>query len=220
MRTKTLLLTAVLGVATVATSLAQAVYSVNIVGYINKALPTGFTMVANQLNASPDNKVTTLFTAAAVNNMAVFKFNPATGGYVQLTFVDGAWEGDDLNMTLSPGEGVFVYSPSAVTATFVGEVQLTSSVTVPGGFSIISSVIPQKAALDAAPPAGLGFPIGANDSTFQYNPATGGYIQNSFVDGAWEGDGGGAAPQPEVAEAFFFYNAGAAKPWPRTFTVN
>jgi hypothetical protein len=219
MRTKTLLLAAVLGVATVASSLAQ-VYSVNIVGYINKAIPVGFTMVANQLNATPDNKVSTLFTAAAVNNMAVFKFNPATGGYLQLTFVDGAWEGDDLDMTLSPGEGVFVYSPSAVTATFVGEVQLQSSITVPSGFSIISSAIPQKAPLDAAPPAGLGLPVGNNDSTFQFNPATGGYVQNTFVDGAWEGDGGGAAPQPEVAEAFFFYNAGASKTWTRTFTVN
>jgi hypothetical protein len=220
MRTKTLLLAAVLGVATVATSLAQTVYSVNIVGYINKSLPVGFSMVANQLNAAPDNKVTTLFASAAVNNMSVFKFAPATGGYVQLNYIDGAWEGDDLNMTLNPGEGVFVYSPSAATATFVGEVQLQSSVPVPSGFSIISSAIPQKAPLSGAPPAGLGFPIANGDSVYQFNPATGGYIQNSYVDGAWEGDGGGAAPQPEVAEAFFFYNGAAAKTWDRTFTVN
>jgi hypothetical protein len=218
MRTKTLLLTAVLGVATVATSLAQAVYSVNIVGYINKNLPVGYSMVANQLNASPDNKVSTLFTAGAVEGLTVYKFNGT--GYDQVAFVDSAWEGV-TGMTLSPGEGVFIYSPSAVTVTFVGEVQLASSVAVPTGFSIISSVIPQKGPLDGATTAGgLGFPIGEGDTVYQYNPATGGYIQNAFVDSAWEGAGGTLAPQPEVAEAFFFYNPGAAKPWPRTFTVN
>ncbi len=203
-----------LGVATVATSLAQ-VYSVNIVGYINKTLPVGFTMVANQLNATPDNKVTTLFASSAVNGMFVDKFNPATGGYTTIDFADGAWEGDDVNMTLNPGEGVFIYVPSAVTATFVGEVQLTSSVPVPAGFSVVSSVIPQKAALDTV----LGFPVANGDFIYQYNPATGGYIVNDFADGAWEGDGGGAAPQPDVGEAFFVFNAGAAKTWTRTFTV-
>jgi prepilin-type processing-associated H-X9-DG protein len=214
MRTKSLLLAAVLGVATVASSLAQ-VFSVNIVGYINKALPVGFSMVANQLNATPDNKVTTLFTAAAVEGMTIYKFNAATGGYVNVAFVDGVWEGD-ATMTLNPGEGAFVYTPAAATATFVGEVQLVSSVPVPAGFSILSSVIPQKAALDT----GLGMPVGEGDTVYQYNPATGGYTQNAFVDGVWEGAGGGAAPQPDVAEAFFYRNAGAAKTWDRTFTVN
>ena len=40
MRTKTLLLTAVLGLASAATSMAQ-VYSANVVGYVNEPYPTG-----------------------------------------------------------------------------------------------------------------------------------------------------------------------------------
>jgi hypothetical protein len=207
----------VLSAAGAATSVAQ-VYSVNMVGYINKTITAGFSMVANQLNGSPDNLVTRLF-AAAPNNTAVFKFNPATGGYLSIAFIDGAWEGDDLNMVLAPGEGVFVSAPSVFTNTFVGEVVLSSSVNVPSGFSVISSVIPQSLPISGAPPAGLGFPVANGDSIFQYNPATGGYTANSYVDGAWEGDGGGTAPSPGIGEAFFVFNGGAAKSWTRTFTV-
>ena len=75
MRTKTLLLTAALTAAGVATSMAQ-VYSVNMVGYINQSIPQGFSMIANQLNASPDNKVTTLLPAPPAST-SVFKFNAA-----------------------------------------------------------------------------------------------------------------------------------------------
>src|SRR5687767_2502685 len=125
MRTKTLLLTAALCAAGAATSMAQ-VYSVNMVGYINQPIPAGFSMVANQLNASPDNKVTTLLPAPP-NNTAVYKFNKASGGYDTLQFL-GAWEGDDLDMTLNPGEGAFVFAPSAFSTTFVGEVALSSTV--------------------------------------------------------------------------------------------
>ena len=46
MRTKTLLLTAALSAAGIATSMAQ-VYSANAVGYVNKLIPTGFSMIAN-----------------------------------------------------------------------------------------------------------------------------------------------------------------------------
>jgi hypothetical protein len=66
MRTKTLLLTAALSAAGIATSMAQNVYSVNMVGYINKTMPKGLSMIANQLNASPNNKVTTLFGTPAL----------------------------------------------------------------------------------------------------------------------------------------------------------
>jgi len=218
MRTKTLLLTAALTAAGVATSMAQAVYSVNMVGYINASVPVGFTMLANQLNASPDNKVTTLL-AAPPEGTQVYKFNPATGGYIFIQYIDGAWEGDDLDMTLSPGEGVFLSAVSAFTATFVGEVALNSSVSVGGGFSVVSSALPQSLPLSGAPPAGLAFPVGEGDQVYQYNPATGGYTFNQYIDGAWEGDGGGAAPVPAISEAFFVNNAGATKSWARVFTV-
>ena len=217
MRTKTLLLTAALAAAGAATSMAQ-VYSVNMVGYINQNIPRGFSMLANQLNNSPDNKVTTLF-AAPPDGTQVYKFDAVTDTYVFLQYIDGNWEGDDLNMTLGPGEGVFINPPSAFATTFVGEVQLSSSVGVANGFSIVSSALPQSLPLSDAPPAGLGFPVANGDQVYQFSNATGTYTFNQFVDGAWEGDGGGSPPVPAVGEAFFVNNGGASKNWNRTFTV-
>ena len=46
MRTKTLLLTAALSAAGIASSMAQ-VYSVNAVGYVNTPLVTGFNLISN-----------------------------------------------------------------------------------------------------------------------------------------------------------------------------
>ncbi len=218
MRTKTLILAAVLSAAGAATSLAQ-VYSVNMVGYINLKINPGFSMIANQLKATPDNKITTLFGTALPNNSAIFKFTGT--GYAVDSFIDGAWEGDDLNMTLNPGEGVFSYIPgtTAYTNTFVGEVSVgTTANPIPAGFSVRSSVIPQSLPLTGAPPAGLDYPIGNNDSVYQFTGT--GYRVNSYIDGAWEGDNNGQPPVPAIGESFFVFNAGAAKTWTRNFSVN
>jgi hypothetical protein len=204
---------------TMVSSMAQ-VYSVNIVGYINHTIPAGWSMFAAQLVNTPDNNVVTLFANAAVpENTAVYKFVRSTGGYDSITFVDGAWEGDDLDMTLVPGEGVFVFAPAPFTVTLVGEVLKLSSVSIDPGFSIVSSVVPQnEVALTGE--NGLGFPVGENDAIYQFDAASGGYVANSFVDNAWEGDSGGDAPAPKIAEAFFVFNAGAQKTWNRDFQVN
>jgi len=224
MRTKTLLLTAALTAAGAATSLAQ-VFSQNIVGYINVTNYPGYNLIANQLNngATAPNQVIDLIPAPP-NGTFVFKFNPATGGYITIDFADGAWEGDDLTVKANPGEGIFVKNPTAnpFTVTFLGEVQLTSSTPIASGYSIVSSVIPAGGPLSGDPattPGSLLFPVQNNDFIYQFNRLTGGYIVNDFADGAWEGDGGGVAPQIAVGEAFFV-KAGAGHPaWARTFTV-
>ena len=217
MRTKTLLLTAALCAAGAATSMAQ-VYSVNMVGYINQTVPSGFSLIANQLNASPDNKVTTLF-AAPPDQTQVFKFIPATSTFQFIQFVDGAWEGDNVNMTLGPGEGVFINPPSSFPVTFVGEVALSSSVALTPGFQIVSSALPQSLPLTGAPPAGLGFPIGEGDQVYQFNPTTDSYKFNQFVDGAWEGDSLGQPPTPAIGESFYYKRAAGTANWTRTFSV-
>jgi hypothetical protein len=199
------------------------VYSVNMVGYINQAIPTGYTMIANQLNASPDNRVTTLIPAPP-NNTAVYKFNPATGGYDSVTYITGiGWDdggAGSINMTLSPGEGAFIFAETAFNNTFVGEVALSSTVPLVQGYSIISSALPQSLPLDAAPPAGLGLPVAGGDQVYQFNRATGGYVFDEFITGlGWSGDSGGP-PVPDIGESFFFNRTtAAAGSWNRTFTV-
>lgn len=50
MRTKTLLIAAVVGAVSMATALAQEVTSVNAVGYVNKELAPGFNLISNPLS--------------------------------------------------------------------------------------------------------------------------------------------------------------------------
>jgi hypothetical protein len=223
MRTKTLLLTAALTAAGVATSMAQ-VYSVNMVGYINHTVPAGFSMIANQLNNSPDNKVATIF-ATPPEGTQVYKFDATADVYIQISFIGGAWEGDDVDMALNPGEGAWINPPSQFAHTFVGEVQLASSVSVLSGFNMVGSVLPQSLGLDGAandnsptPPAGLGYPVGEGDQVYRFDPVSDTYTQDSFIGGAWEGDGGGAAPTPGIAEGFWI-NAAGPRTWTRNFVV-
>jgi hypothetical protein len=213
MRTKTLLLTAALTAAGALTSMAQ-VYSVNIVGYINVNVPHGFSILANQLNNSPDNHLATLFPTPP-NGTFVYKFNNASSSYLVDDY-DSGWEGDTAGaMTLNPGEGVFINNPStAFTATFVGEVQLVSSVSIPLGFSIVSSVIPQSAFLDS-----MGYVPANGDFVYQFQNATSTYKVNDY-DSGWEGDDGGNPPTPAVGEGFFVKSpVSGARSWSRTFVV-
>ena len=205
MRTKTLLLTAVLGVATAATTMAD-VFSVNVVGYVNKTMVTGFTLVANPLRAAT-NTVSALFPNPP-DLTAVYKFTGA--GFSGNSFEFGAW--GDPNQTFLPGEGFFVYNPGApYTNTFVGEVSqgvLTNA--VPTGFSLKGSIVPQAGLLQTT----LGYVPGDLDAIYQYTQGSG-YAGRSFEFGAWSQE-----PNIGVAEGFFLFNNSAAKNWVRTFTVN
>ena len=118
MNTKTLLLLGALGAAGMTSAVAQTnVYSVNAVGYINLTLPTGFSLIANQLN-STNNTIGSLLTGLP-NFSNFYKFVPGTGFDIA-TLVFGAW--DKPNLTLNPGEGGFVNLGSPGALTFVGEV--------------------------------------------------------------------------------------------------
>jgi hypothetical protein len=228
MRTKTLLLTAALTAAGVATSMAQ-VYSVNMVGYINVTIPAGFSMLANHLNNSPDNLVITLLPSPP-EGTRIFKFNPVNDTYDQILFLGGVYEGDmPESMTLGPGEGVFIDPPSSFTHTFVGEVQLQSTVNLLVGPNMVSSVLPQSLPLDglandgnATPPAGLGFVPAEGDRVFKFKPSNDTYDQDLFLGGVWEGDSGGAAPVPGISEAFWIDSSATAsypRSWSRNFVV-
>jgi hypothetical protein len=194
---------------------AFAATSSNIVGYVKLNLRPKFNLIANQLDNGSGNKVVDLFKAPLPENFAVSKYTGSS--FVTISFVDGQWEGDDLALSLNPGEGVFVNNTGAAsTVTFVGEVKTGSSTVALAAdkFSIISSVIPQQLKLDVA----SGFPAAEGDQVSRYTGAS--FLTDSIVDGAWEGDSAGEAPTVQVGEAFFVKNAGAAAAWTRTFTVN
>lgn len=223
MRTKALLLTAALGFAGVATSTAQ-VYSVNVVGYINLTMKPGFNLVANQLKASPNNKLDTILPAAAIESQ-VLKF--ANNNY-NSDISDGAnWvdagSGNPSTTTVSPGEGFFYFNAGATdtAVTLVGEVTTGNNLTVPfpPGFSLVSSIVPQAISLSAA----NGFPQVLEAQYLTFDAVTQKYV-GLINDGTdWQNaESGVVTPAvPAVGQGFFLFNPGATTfNWVRSFNPN
>lgn len=193
-------------------------FSQNAVGYYDLRFCPSFSLIANQLHASGGNTLENVFRSPP-NGMSIYKFNFLTGGYTVNGYVDGAWEGDDLSMTLNPGEGAFVHTPAAFTNRFLGEVGRTLRVTLPSGFSLISSPLPAAGPINLLPPGGLGFPISNGDAIYRWFCGANGYFSDQYIDGAWEGDSGGQTPTLAIGEAFFYYNSGPSRSWSQTFNV-
>jgi hypothetical protein len=209
MRTKTLLLTAALSAAGIATSQAQAVYSVNAVGYVNTTLVKGFNLIANPLNNKTSNKIKDLF-ASIPEGSVIYRFDPATAKYNLASLEFGELTGPIADQDLLPGEGVFVNAAAAGTVTFVGEVpagDLKNS--IPKGLSIRSSQVPQAGTASA-----LQFPATDGDVIFVFDEATQKFNSHNFDFGAWDID-----PTIDVGEAVFV-NAVSAKSWDRNFQIN
>jgi hypothetical protein len=199
MRTNALLLAA--AVVAGGSLLAQTT-SKNIVGYVNKTVPKDqFVLIANPLN-NGGNTVAEVIKISG--DITLYHFG-ATGFTSSLT-LGGEWiEGGDV--VVAPGGGFFATASGAdVKITFVGEVAVGASVTIPAGLSIRSSALPQAGKLDA-----LEYPVG-DETVYQYSN---GYIATDAL-GAWLGD----APTVGVAESFFVLNNGTSKSWTRSFTIN
>jgi hypothetical protein len=201
MRTKTLLLTAALAAAGIATTMAQAVYSVNAVGYIKLDVPAGFSMIANQLK-NGGNTLDEIIPNAGFGD-TVYKFDPASG-FVSSVFF-GSWS---PSLTLAPGEGAFIQAGAAFQVTLVGEVPqgADSNVSIPAGFSIKSSAVPQSAKLED-----IGFPADFGDTVYFFR---GGQYVSSVFFGSFVPDA-----IPAVGEAFWVQKA-AAGSWNRNFNIN
>jgi len=209
MRTKALILTAVLGVAMVANSLAQ-VYSVNAVGYVNKTIPAGLSMIANPLSA-PDNTLGALIPNAPIG-CNFYKFNGTS--FDIATFI-GVW--DLATLTLAPGEGGFINTTDPFTNTFVGDVmQSVGGVAlknpIPAGLSIRASMVPQAGGVDV-----LGLTtLTVGDNLYKWNVGVQSYVIYTYLGGGiWDP----LTPQLDIAESVFL-NAALATSWDRVFTVN
>jgi hypothetical protein len=210
MRTKTLVLSAALSAACIASAMAQGtVYSVNVVGYVKVDLQAGFTMIANPLNA-PTNTIAALLPDVP-DGTVIYKFDSAKQSFSVNAKDFGEWSLP--NDTLAPGEGAFIKVAAPVTVTFVGEVMQGSlSTPIPAGFSIKSSQVPlDQVALSGA--GGQDFPAVDGDVVYRFNPTTQSYSILSFDFGEWS-----VVPKPTLGESFFVKKAAAAT-WTRTFTV-
>lgn len=220
MRTKTLLLTAALSLATVATSMAD-VFSVNAVGYINLTLNPGFNMIANQLNTSNSvNSLNQVLPSVPADSL-VYTF--VSGVYTVDVFDGTQWLNNDTaapsTTVLTPGKGFFFNSPAStnITVTLVGEVpQGTNTVTLPPAFSLVSVVVPQQLALVAS----NSFPAVAD--MLYYSFKTNVYTVLVYDGTQWLNNDTAVpqTPTPAVGEGFFINNPGSTTNWVRAFSVN
>jgi len=208
MRTKTLVLTAALAAAGAASAMAQNVYSVNAVGYVNKSIQSGFSLVANPFVVADESLDALLPTPP--EGTTIYKLVGTT--YQISQYQLGAWDPDG-SLTLNLGGGVIIYNGGApFNITFVGEVKQGTPVSNPvaAGLSVMSSKVPQAGALSA-----LGFNPTAGTTIYQFD-SNGTYLINQF-DSAFGWDPG--EPSVGIAEAFYIDSA-AVQAWNRNFSVN
>ncbi len=194
-------------------------------GYVNIVFVPGYTLMANPLLNGSDS-VRNIF-AGPPNYLTIFKRNALGTGYESSTFDPDAGGWTDPNLALKPGEGAFLYNPlpKNYTNTFVGGVQLNSTNTIPAGYSIRASILPQSGGLQTV----LAFPVSTNDTlnTTIYRHVPGDAFYKSYtydvedLGGVWtSGAPDGPEPAPRVGESFWIYNPNGIKLWVRNFTIN
>jgi hypothetical protein len=226
MRTKTLLCAAALA-AGVATSMAQSnVYSLNVVGYVNTRIPTGYSLIGNPLNAG-NNTVSNLFNSSVASGAALgATVYTWTGSGLTANAndqFDGTWQNPTL--ALPVGVGFFINNPNpAFTNTFVGEVnQGALSKSIATGYTVNSSLVPLTGFLQTD----LGVTNAAPGDVVYLWTGTGltACAKDQF-DGTWQPlsppftSDANNGPQIGIGTGFFYQNnSGSAITWNRNFTV-
>ena len=197
----------------------ETLFSSNIVGYMNVPVSRGFTLIANQVNNLPDNSLKSLFPVGTTADLTVvYKYDNSLGGFLSEQIAGGTWSSDGA-ATLNPGERAFISTMVPFTATFVGEVQLNSTLFVPLTFSIRSSVIPQAGYLYdfyGGPDLGYGVPT-AQTVVYQFVNSLNGYSSYQYS-GSWSCIGC-SGPYLNAGEAFFAFNPPEGHDWTRHFVV-
>jgi hypothetical protein len=145
MRTTKALLCAAALAAGVVTSMAQNVYSLNVVGYVNKTFSSGnYVLVANPLSNGANDLNTIIPNPPALTQVNIWDTSLQDFSSTIPVFNAGVWT---PNVTLPPGQGFFVIAGADFTNTFVGNV-LQGSVTNPvplvggGNYLALGNAVP------------------------------------------------------------------------------
>jgi len=231
---KTLLIAAAALAAGVISTQAQ-VYSQNIVGYVNQALPGGnaLTCVTAPIGGITTNAESLFSSVSVGDNVYIW----TGGGYAIYNYagVDGAgpglnWYDPDFNGVASPqikpGQALFFQNAGAAkTNTMVGNVQLTNTVSLLGGnaLNFVGSTPPIGGLIDST---NFNLPLQVGDNVYIWTG--GGYAIYNYagVDGAGAGlnwydpdFNGVASPTVAVGQGFFYQNAGATRDWTNNVVV-
>lgn len=187
---------------------ANEVHSANIIGYASATLPPGFSMIANPFDA-PSNAIAELFTGWP-DGTTLNKFDTRLFRLIDNAVKHGKWT--NPSEKLLPGEGGVFFNPTSdyKSLNFVGDVMQGSlSVPIPAGFSVRSSLVPQRGHLQED----LGFPIGEGDVIHLFDRDQQKYVLFPFEGGKWEN----GSPVVDICESFWVEKMEAAtwtwRPW-------
>lgn len=222
--------------------MAQSVFSVNAVGYVNLTLKHGYNLIANPLNGT-NNNINTVIPVAPGDALLLRWNSAANGGAGGFLPADQYFDVGDPTLNgwydatpaksstvLAPGEGFFIQNPGAgdYTITFVGDVPQGNLVNpLAHNYSFRSSIVPQQIGIISA-----GFPGVADMQYFTWDPlrnaGNGGYtdallyydVGDPTLNGFYDSVPQKVDPTPAVGQGFIIYNPGAALNWNRTFSVN
>jgi len=117
MKTSILKLSVVISLVATCSALGQF----NIVGYVNRPIVPGASLVANQLNASPNNSINNILLSVA-DGATFTKWDSSANAFLPQSVFNLGTHSWSINYSLNLGEGALVTSPSLTTNTFVGEV--------------------------------------------------------------------------------------------------
>ncbi|HET7624634.1 MAG TPA: hypothetical protein VFM25_05155 [Verrucomicrobiae bacterium] len=184
--------------------------SLSIIGYASMTLPPGFSMIANQFDA-PSNSVGELFKDWP-DGTTLSRFDMRLFRLTENKVVGGKWT--NPTEQLQPGDGaIFFNSTSDYKAlTFVGEViQGGTSIPIPAGFSVRSSLVPQSGSLLED----LSFPISNGDVIHLYDRDRQAYVTYPYEDGKWKS----GPPMVSVGESFWVAKT-VPENWSRDISVS
>jgi hypothetical protein len=219
MRTKTMLLSALLGTLGSVSLMAQStnVYSLNAVGYITVTIPTGFSTISCPLITSPDNSLNTLFPASNAALKGVKFYLWTNGGYSSAAAYTTKWvSGGEFQLT--PGAAGFFNNTTGVpiTNTFVGTVPSGGTNLLYPGYNLVGSILPVDGLINTNLLNFNGQVAG--DKVYQYNSVTGyGTADAVKLNGTWT-----TVPDlTSLAEGFFYYNSTTTtnSSWVEVFNV-
>lgn len=233
MKTKTLLLAVALAAAGAVSAVAQPVYSVNAVGFVNTTVAPGFSIICNPLNAS-DNTVGALFPLASTPvNATIFTFNGSS--YSSNRRRATGWE--NPSQVLVPGLGFF-FNNTATTnlvLTFVGEVVQSPDASTPvsiglaaGNFQLVGSRVPMSGLVQND----LGLTLAPQETVFMFENDgvnTPQYVSFRKTATGWSGPSPaplGASIQSQSGQPIvpvgtgFFLKTTTTTSWNKQFSVN
>ena len=238
MRTKTLLIAAAALAAGIMASSAQT-YSANIVGYTTSVYPGGnnYSLVVPTVGVT-NGPAESLFPCLQPGDNLLI-WTPGVGyaiyswAGVGQNGAGGNWYDPNLNPLSSPtlhaGQAVFYQNAQGQpeTNTFAGTVQLTNTVTLPGGnnYSLVGMTPPVGGLIDST---NFNLPLQAGDNVLIWTPGVG-YAIYSWAGVGQNGAGGNwydpnlnplSSPSVLVGQGFFYQNSQTgAETWTNNITV-